>query len=90
MPQMFLSGPPGHAADLYCLKNYILGFSARQEGLVEYNSITGFTEYVAAHFHETGHHDWATIIHLYTPEDKAFEVFYDLYDRYMLYPNFAT
>ena len=82
-PQLFLACPLNGLPDLFGLRNFIAGFCTREDGLVEYSSITGFTEYVANKFHENDALDWASIIHRYVSNADAFKTFYNLYDQYV-------
>ena len=84
MPQLYLSGSCFRQPDLYSLKNFIMGFTMRSDGLVENSSITGFTEFVAEYYQEKRSFDWATIIHLHVQEGQEFKTFYSLYDQFIL------
>ena len=80
-PALYLS----HSS-LDALLDYSMGFCCGQGDLLRYNSLTGFTEYVAEFFHEESSCSWATIIekHLNRGEN-AFEVFFKLYEDYVQY-----
>lgn len=78
-PGMYLS-----RKDLYALQDYIMGYSTDNEGLIRYNSISGFNDYVAEHFHDSHSLNFASIIHSHANSaEAAFKIFYQLYEEYV-------
>ena len=70
--------------DLYALQDYIMGYSTDNEGLIRYNSISGFNDYVAEHFHDSHSLNFASIIHSHANSaEAAFKIFYQLYEEYV-------